>query len=111
MWYRVIGDTNHNDTAPPSVVVHWKETADDYQGNGCVKAYDGTKNADISSVTFDNVDLEPRHRLHRRASFGDAGGQQQEHSATVTLMEQAAKNYALEQSSYTTGSIAPRRCA
>ena len=39
VWYRVIGDANHNDTAPASVAVqNWEEAADDHRGNGCVQA-------------------------------------------------------------------------
>ena len=71
------------------------------------KTYDGTTNADITSVTFDNVTLNRGTDYTVTASFDDASvGNGKNITATVTLMEQAAKNYALEQSSFpTTGSI------
>ena len=71
------------------------------------KTYDGTTNADISSVTFDNVTLNRGTDYTVTASFDDASvGNGKNITATVTLMGQAAKNYALEQSSFpTTGSI------
>ena len=71
------------------------------------KPYDGTTNADISSVTFDNVTLNRGTDYTVTANFDDASvGNGKNITATVTLMEQAAKNYALEQSSSaTTGSI------
>lgn len=71
------------------------------------KVYDGTKNADISSVTFDGVTLNQGTDYNVTASFEDAGvGSGKNVTATVTLIGQAAQNYALEQSSFpTTGSI------
>ena len=71
------------------------------------KPYDGTTNADISSVTFDNVTLNRGTDYTVTANFDDASvGNGKNITATVTLMEQAAKNYALEQSSFpTTASI------
>ena len=71
------------------------------------KTYDGTTNADITSVTFDNVTLNRGTDYTVTASFDDASvGNGKNITATVTLMEQAAKNYALKQSSFpTTGSI------
>ena len=71
------------------------------------KTYDGTTNADITSVTFDNVTLNRGTDYTVTASFDDAGvGNGKNVTATVTLTEQTAKNYALEQSSFpTTGSI------
>ena len=71
------------------------------------KTYDGTTNADITSVTFDTVTLNRGTDYTVTASFDDASvGNGKNITATVTLMEQAAKNYALEQSSFpTTGSI------
>ena len=71
------------------------------------KPYDGTTNADISSVTFDNVTLNRGTDYTVAASFDDAGvGSGKNVTATVTLTEQTAKNYALEQSSFmTTGNI------
>ena len=67
------------------------------------KTYDGTTNADISSVTFDGVNLNRGTDYTVTASFDDASvGNGKNITATVTLMEQAAKNYALEQSSFTT---------
>lgn len=67
------------------------------------KPYDGTTNADISSVTFDNVTLNRGTDYTVTANFDDAGvGNGKNITATVTLMGQAAKNYALEQSSFTT---------
>ena len=67
------------------------------------KTYDGTTNADITSVTFDNVTLNRGIDYTVTASFDDAGvGSGKNVTATVTLMGQTAKNYALEQSSFTT---------
>ena len=71
------------------------------------KPYDGTTDADIPSVTFGGVNLNRGTDYTVTASFDDAGvGSDKNVTATVTLMEQAAKNYALEQSSFhTTGNI------
>ena len=67
------------------------------------KTYDGTTNADISSVTFDNVTLNRGTDYTVTANFDDASvGNGKNITATVTLMGQAAKNYALKQSSFTT---------
>ena len=108
VWYRVIGDANHNDTAPASVAVRIGQKPLTITGvTAASKPYDGTTNADISSVTFDNVTLNRGTDYTVTASFDDASvGNGKNITATVTLMEQAAKNYALEQSSFpTTGSI------
>ena len=108
VWYRVIGDANHNDTAPASVAVRIGQKPLTITGvTAASKPYDGTTNADISSVTFDNVTLNRGTDYNVTASFDNAGvGSGKNVTATVTLMEQAAKNYALEQSSFpTTGSI------
>ena len=108
VWYRVIGDANHNDTAPASVAVSIGMKPLTITGvTVAPKPYDGTTNADISSVTFDNVTLNRGTDYTVTASFDDASVGNDKHiTATVTLMEQAAKNYALEQSSFTTtGSI------
>ena len=108
VWYRVIGDANHNDTAPASVAVSIGKKPLTITGvTAASKPYDGTKNAGITSVTFDNVTLTRDTDYTVTASFDDAGvGSGKNVTATVTLMEQAAKNYALEQSSFpTTGSI------
>ena len=72
------------------------------------KTYDGTTNADISSVTFEgSVTLQKDKDYTVTASFDDASvGSGKNVTATVTLMGQTAKNYSLEQSSFTTtGSI------
>ena len=108
VWYRVIGDENHNDTAPASVPVSIGQKPLTITKVACAaKIYDGTTNADISSVTFDNVTLKRDTDYTVTASFDDAGvGNVKSITATVTLMGQAAKNYALEQSSFpTTASI------
>ena len=108
VWYRVIGDANHNDTAPASVAVRIGKKPLTITGvTAASKTYDGTKNADITSVTFNNVTLNRGTDYTVTASFDDAGVGNDKHiTATVTLTEQAAKNYALEQSSFpTTGSI------
>ena len=108
VWYRVIGDANHNDTAPASVAVSIGKKPLTITGvTTASKPYDGTTNADISSVTFDNVTLNRGTDYTVTASFDDAGvGSGKNVTATVTLMGQAAKNYALEQSSFpTTASI------
>ena len=104
VWYRVIGDANHNDTAPASVVVSIGKKPLTIAGvTAASKPYDGTTNADISSVTFDNVTLNRGTDYTVTANFDDAGvGSGKNVTATVTLMEQTAKNYALEQSSFTT---------
>ena len=108
VWYRVIGDENHNDTAPASVAVRIGQKPLTITGvTAASKPYDGTTNAGITSVTFDNVTLNRGTDYTVTASFDDAGvGSGKNITATVTLMGQTAKNYALEQSSFpTTGSI------
>ena len=108
VWYRVIGDANHNDTAPASVAVSiGRKPLTLTKVTAVSKPYDGTTNADISSVTFDGVTLNQGTDYNVTASFEDAGvGSGKNVTATVTLIGQAAQNYALEQSSFpTTGSI------
>ena len=108
VWYRVIGDANHKDTAPASVAVSIGKKPLTITGvTAASKPYDGTKNADITSVTFDGVNLNRGTDYTVTASFDDAGvGSGKNVTATVTLMGQAARNYALEQSSIpVTGSI------
>ena len=108
VWYRVIGDANHNDTAPASVAVSIGKKPLTITGvTVAPKPYDGTTNADISSVTFDNVTLNRGTDYTVTASFDDASvGSGKIITATVTLIGQAARNYALEQSSFpATGSI------
>lgn len=108
VWYRVIGDANHNDTAPASVEVSIGKKPLTISGVTAVsKPYDGTTDAGITSVTFDNVTLTRGTDYTVTASFDDAGvGNGKNVTATVTLMGQAAKNYSLEQSSFpTTASI------
>ena len=108
VWYRVIGNANHKDTAPASVAVRIGQKPLTITGvTAASKPYDGTTNADISSVTFDGVNLNRGTDYTVTASFDDAGvGSGKNVTATVTLMGQTAKNYFLEQSSFpTTGSI------
>ena len=109
VWYRVIGDANHNDTAPASVAVRIEKKPLTITGvTAASKPYDGTTNADISSVTFEgSVTLQKDKDYAVTARFDDASaGNVKNITATVTLMEQTAKNYALEQSSFnTTGNI------
>ncbi len=104
VWYRVIGDENHNDTTPASVAIRIEQKPLTITGvTAASKPYDGTTNADISSVTFDGVTLNRDTDYTVTASFDDAGvGNGKSITATVTLTEQAAKNYALEQSSFPT---------
>ena len=108
VWYRVIGDANHNDTAPASVAVRIGKKPLIITGvTAASKPYDGTTNADITGVTFDNVTLNRGTDYNVTASFDDASvGNGKNITAIVALMEQAEKNYALEQSSFfTTGTI------
>lgn len=108
VWYQVIGDENHNDTAPASVAVRIGQKPLTITGvMAASKLYDGTKNAGITSVTFDNVILNRDTDYNVTASFDDASvGNGKNVTATVTLIGPAAKNYALEQSSFpTTASI------
>lgn len=112
VWYRVIGDANHNDTEPASVAVRiGQKPLPPPRGTAASKTYDGTTNAGITSVTFDNVTLNRGTDYTVTASFDDAGvGNDKNVTATVTLMGQVAKNYALEQSSFlTTGSITAKQ--
>ena len=104
VWYRVIGDENHNDTAPASVAVSIRQKPLTItEVTAASKTYDGTTNAGITSVTFDNVTLTRDTDYTVTANFDDASvGSGKNVTATVTLMGQAAKNYALEQSSSTT---------
>ena len=108
VWYRVIGDANHNDTAPASVVVSiGKKPLTLTEVTAVSKPYDGTTNAGVTSVTFDGVTLIRGTDYNVTASFEDASvGNNKMVTAAVTLTGQTAKNYALEQSSFpTTGSI------
>ena len=58
VWYRVIGDANHNDTAPASVAVRIGQKPLTITGvTAASKPYDGTTDAGITSVTFDGVNL------------------------------------------------------
>ena len=108
VWYRVIGDANHNDTAPASVAVSIGKKPLTITGvTAASKTYDGTRTAGITSVIFDGVNLNRGTDYTVTASFDDASaGNVKNITATVTLTGQAAKNYALEQSSFpTTASI------
>ena len=108
VWYRVIGDENHNDTAPASVAVSIGKKPLTITKVACAdKIYDGTTTVEPTSVIFDNMTLNRGTDYTVTARFDDASvGNGKNITATVTLMGQAAKNYALEQSSFmTTGSI------
>ena len=108
VWYRVIGDENHNDTAPTSVAVSIGKKPLTITKVACAaKIYDGTTTVEPTSVIFDNVTLNRGTDYTATASFDDASvGNGKNITARVTLMGQTAKNYALEQSSFpTTGSI------
>ena len=108
VWYRVIGDANHNDTTPASVAISIGQKPLTITGvTAASKPYDGTTDADIPSVAFDGVTLTRGTDYTVTANFDDAGvGSSKNVTATVTLMGQTAKNYFLEQSSFpTTGSI------
>ena len=108
VWYRVIGDANHNDTAPASVAVSiGKKPLTITKVAYAEKIYDGTTTVEPTSVIFDNMTLNRGTDYTVTASFDDASvGNGKNITATVTLMGQAAKNYALEQSSFpTTGNI------
>lgn len=98
--YTLTGNTTADFVITPKAVTVSGITAKD-------KVYDGTTNADISSVTFDNVTLNRGTDYTVTASFDKASvGKSKNITATVTLIGPAAKNYALEQSSFTTtGSI------
>ena len=88
VWYRVIGDANHNDTAPASVAVRIGKKPLTITGvTAASKPYDGTTNADISSVTFDDVTLNRGTDYTVTASFDDASvGNGKNITATVTLI-------------------------
>ena len=108
VWYRVIGDENHNDTAPTSVAVSIGKKPLTITKVACAaKIYDGTTTVEPTSVIFDNVTLNRGTDYTVTASFDDASvGNGKNITARVTLMGQTAKNYALEQSSFpTTGNI------
>ena len=108
VWYRVIGDANHNDTAPASVAVSIGKKPLTITKVVCAdKIYDGTTTVEPTSVIFDNMTLNRGTDYTVTARFDDASvGNGKNITATVTLTEQTAKNYALEQSSFmTTGSI------
>ena len=98
--YTLTGKTTANFVITPKPVTVTGITAND-------KVYDGTTNADITSVTFDGVTLIRGTDYNVTASFDDASvGNGKNITATVTLTEQAAKNYVLEKSSFmTTGNI------
>ena len=108
VWYRVIGDANHNDTAPASVAVSIGKKPLTITKVACAdKIYDGTTTVEPTSVIFDNMTLNRGTDYTVTARFDDASvGNGKNITATVTLTEQTAKNYAMEQSSFmTTGSI------
>ena len=108
VWYRVIGDANHNDTTPASVAVSIGKKPLTITKVACAdKIYDGTTTVEPTSVIFDNMTLNRGTDYTLTARFDDASvGNGKNITATVTLMEQTAKNYALEQSSFpTTGNI------
>ena len=108
VWYRVIGDANHNDTTPASVAVSIGKKPLTITKVACAdKIYDGTTTVEPTSVIFDNMTLNRGTDYTVTARFDDASvGNGKNITATVTLMEQTAKNYALEQSSFpTTGNI------
>ena len=108
VYYKVVGDENHNDTAPASVTVRIGQKPLRITGvTAASKTYDGTTNADITSVTFENVTLNRGTDYTVTASFDDASvGNDKNITATVTLTEQGAKNYALEQNCFfASGSI------
>ena len=108
VWYRVIGDENHNDTAPASVAVSIGKKPLTITKVACAdKIYDGTTTVEPTSVIFDNMTLNRGTDYTVTARFDDASvGNGKNITATVTLMGQTAKNYALEQSSFpTTGNI------
>ena len=109
VWYRAIGDENHNDTAPDSVAVRIGQKPLTINGvTAASKPYDGTTDADITSVTFEgSVTLQKDKDYTVTASFDDASADNGKNvTATVTLLGQTAKNYFLEQSSFhTTGNI------
>ena len=98
--YTLTGNTTADFVITPKAVTVTGITAKD-------KVYDGTTNTDISSVTFDGVTLNLGTDYTVTANFDDASvGNGKNITATVTLIGQAAKNYALEWSSLpTTGSI------
>ena len=104
VWYRVIGDANHNDTEPASVAVSIGTKRLTITGvTAASKPYDGTTDAGVPSVTFDGVTLTRDTDYTVTASFDDASaGNVKNITAIVTLMEQTAKNYVLEQSSFPT---------
>ena len=98
--YTLTGKTTADFVITPKAVTVTGITAND-------KVYDGTTNAGITSVTFDGVNLNRGTDYTVTANFDDASvGNGKNITATVTLTEQAAKNYALKQSSLmTTGNI------
>ena len=58
VWYRVIGDANHNDTAPASVAVSIGKKPLTITKVACAdKIYDGTTTVEPTSVIFDNMTL------------------------------------------------------
>ena len=108
VWYRVFGNANHNDTKPASVAVRiGQKPLRITEVTAASKTYDGTTNADITDVTFDNVTLNRGTDYNVTANFDNASvGRGKNVTATVTLTEQVAKNYFLEQNCFTaTGSI------
>lgn len=73
VWYRVIGDENHNDTAPTSVAVSIGKKPLTITKVACAaKIYDGTTTVEPTSVIFDNVTLNRGTDYTVTASFDDA---------------------------------------
>ena len=102
VWYRVFGNANHNDTKPASVAVRiGKQSLRITEVTAASKPYDGTTNADITSVTFENVILNRGTDYTVTANFDNASvGRGKNVNVTVTLTEQGAKNYFLEQNCF-----------
>ena len=104
VWYKVVGDNNHIDTAPVEVKVTIGKATLTITGAALdAKTYDGTTDATVASVTFDGLKGSDALKLNTdytaSAAFDSANaGANKTVEVTVTLKN---GNYALPGSSYT----------
>ena len=105
VWYKVLGDENHNDTAEQSVsVIIARAPTAPTSFNIKPKTYDGTTAAEVLNALFpaDN-ELIPGTDYTATAVFEDANaGQDKKATVTVTMLDTpAARNYDLRNNTAT----------
>lgn len=102
VWYKVVGDNNHNDVVPKSITVEIAKCEISISGFEIApKTYtNGDKTATVTEVTFANLQNGETLALDAdftaAAEFANANAGTRNATLTVTLSETAkAKNYAL----------------